>query len=200
MKERLPAFIALFLLLGLVLTTWWAADYAQRAVPVDPPAKITHEPDAWMGRFVMFSSDEHGNAINRLEGDTLRHYPDDDSYEVDNAHMIGQHPGNPRTTGSADLAIMLDNNTKVIMRGNAHLYRFPTEQDSQLDVKSEELIIYPDKDIITTDKPADVVQGNSRMKGRGMNYNNATRLLEVYSNTDLKISPDDLNANKEKTP
>ena len=86
------------------------------------------------------------------------------------------------------------------MRGNAHLYRFPTEEESQLDVKSEELIIYPQEDIITTDKPADVVQGKSRMKGRGMNYNNATRLLEVYSNTDLKISPEDLNVNKEKTP
>ena len=95
---------------------------------------------------------------------------------------------------------MLDGNNKVIMRGNAHLHRYPTEQDSQLDVKSEELIIYPQDDIITTDKPADVVQGNSRMKGRGMHYNNATRVLEVYSNTDMTIAPEDLNVNKEKTP
>lgn len=200
MRERLPAFIALFLLLGLVATTWWAADYAQRAIPVDPPAKLTHEPDAWTGKFIMFTSDEKGNAINRLEGDSLRHYPDDDSYEFDNAKTIGQQPGNPRTTGSADLAIMLDDGNKIIMRGNAHLHRFPTEEESQLDVRSEELIVFPQDDIIMTDKPADVVQGKSRMKGRGMHYNNATRRLEVFSNTDMTIAPEDLNTNKEKTP
>lgn len=200
MKERLPALIALFLLLGLVITTWWAADYAQRAIPIDPPAKTTHEPDFWMGKFTLFTSDEHGNAINRLNGDRLRHYPDDDSYEADNARMIGQHPGNPRVTGTADLAIILDNNRKIIMQGNAHLHRFPTPEESQLDVRSEELVIFPQKDLITTDQPADVVQGNSRMKGRGMNYNNATRRLEVLSNTDMTIAPEELNVNKEKKP
>ena len=30
MKERFPSLIALFLLVVLVLSSWWAADYAQR--------------------------------------------------------------------------------------------------------------------------------------------------------------------------
>ena len=36
MKERFPSLIALFLLVVLVLSSWWAADYAQRAVQVAP--------------------------------------------------------------------------------------------------------------------------------------------------------------------
>ena len=43
MKERFPSLIALFLLLVLVTSSWWAADYAQRAIQVDPPRRLTHE-------------------------------------------------------------------------------------------------------------------------------------------------------------
>ncbi|MDY3331847.1 MAG: LPS export ABC transporter periplasmic protein LptC [Pelistega sp.] len=193
MKERLPALIALFLLVGLVVTTWWAADYAQRAVPVDTPVSIRHEPDAWSGKFIMITTNEQGQAINRLSGDRLRHYPDDDSYEADNAHLIGMHPNNPRTLASAKLATLKDKGDLVLLQGNAHIHRFPTEDSSRLDVRSEELIVLPKEDIVKTDKEADVQQGNSRMKGKGMIYNNETRRLEVFANTDVKISPDDMN-------
>lgn len=198
MKERLPALIALFLLIGLVITTWWAADYAQRAVPIDAPTTIRHEPDAWSGKFLMLTTNDKGQAINRLSGDRLRHFPDDDSYEADNAHLIGMHPNNPRTLANAKLAILKDQGDLVLLQGNAHIHRFPTEEHSRLDIHSEELTILPKEDIVKTDKEADVQQGNSRMKGKGMIYNNETRRLEVFANSDVKISPDDINKAKSK--
>lgn len=199
MKDRLPALIALFLLIGLVLTTWWAADYAQRAVPIDAPITIRHEPDAWSGKFTMITTNEKGQAINRLTGETLRHYPDDDSYEADKAHLIGMHPNNPRTLASANLATLKDKGDLILLQGNAHIHRFPSEENSALDVRSEELTVLPKEDIVKTDKAADVQQGNSRMKGTGMIYNNETRRLEVFNNSNVRISPDDINkANQNK--
>lgn len=199
MKERLPALIALFMLLALVITTWWAADYAQRAIPLDPPARLTHEPDAWSDRFIMLSSDPMGVPMNRLEGDAMKHFPDDDSYEIVNAVSTGQRPGSAITTGRADHATMYNRDKTILMQGNAHLHRFPTEDTSALDVTSSELVIYPEQDIIKTDKPATVIQGNSRMQGRGMTYNNKTRQLEVYANTDVSISNKDLPSGKPDT-
>lgn len=197
MKDRLPALIALFLLVALVITTWWAADYAQRTVPIDAPITIRHEPDAWSSKFVMISTNEQGQAINRLSGEALRHYPDDDSYEADKTHLIGMHPNNPRTLATADLVTLKDKGDLILLKGNAHIHRFPSEESSTLDVRSEELTILPKEDIIKTDKEADVQQGNSRMKGKGMIYNNETRRLEVFNNSDVKISPTDINkANK----
>ena len=192
MKDRLPAFIALFILIGLVLTTWWAADYAQRAIPIDPPAKISHEPDAWSGQFTMITSNPAGQAINRVQGQALRHYPDDDSYQVDLANVIGQHPDNPRTTGVAKLATITDNGNHILLQGDAHLHRYPTEKDAALDVQSQELVILPKQDIVKTDKPTEVIQGKSHMKGSGMLYNNATRRLEVFRNSDVSIAPEDI--------
>ncbi len=191
MKERFPALIALFMLIALVITTWWAADYAQRAIDVDPPARKTQEPDSWSDKFVMLSADINGVPTNRVEGEYMQHFPYNDSYKITNATATGQRPDSPRTVGTADLATVLEGGDKIIMQGNAHLHRFPHGEDKALDVTSEELIIYPNKDIITTDKPAVVINGNSRMNGNGMMYNNKTRQLEVYSSSDVSISGQD---------
>ncbi|HWL28581.1 MAG TPA: LPS export ABC transporter periplasmic protein LptC [Burkholderiaceae bacterium] len=188
MKERAPALIAVVLLIALVIGTWWAADYAQRAIAIDPPRRITHEPDSWATDFVMVRSDPAGMAINRLEGAHMRHFPDDDSYEVTTAKAIGQQPNSPITVGTSDTAIMDQSGTRIVMQGNAHVHRLPNADDPALDVKSERLTILPDEDVVFTDMPALVVNGKSTMNGKGMRYDNKTRQLQVFSATDVKIS------------
>src|SRR5690606_19600752 len=173
MKERLPALIAIALLFVLVAGTWWAADYTQRAVHIEPPRRITHEPDAWSSNFVMVRADANGMAINRMEGDYLRHFPDDDSYEVTQARAIGQRADSPITVATSNMAIMDRDGTRITMRGNAHLHRQPYDDRPALDVKSEELILLPDEDVAYTNLRAVVVNGKSTMVGTGMRYDNA---------------------------
>lgn len=188
MRERRPALIAIALLTLLVAGTWWAADYARRAVPVDPPARVTHEPDSWAQNFVMIRTDPAGMAVNRLEGVTMRHYPDDDSYEVDQVKATGQQADAPVTIGTADLATMDANGTRIVMDGNAHVHRLPDEKRAALDVTSAQLVLYPDDDVVETDLPARVVNGPHVMNGTGMRYDNKTTQLQVFSATDVKIS------------
>lgn len=188
MRERGPALIAVVMLLALVAGTWWAADYAQRAVPIDPPGRITHEPDSWAHNFVMIRTDATGSAVNRLEGTTMRHYPDDDSYEVDDVTATGQQPDTPLTIGTANMATMDANGTRIVMEGNAHVHRLPDETREALDVRSERLVLYPDEDLVETDLPARVVNGPHVMHGTGMRYDNRSRTLQVFASTDVTIS------------
>lgn len=200
MKDRLPSVVAIVLLTGLVIGTWWAADYAQKAVPIDPPRRITHEPDHWAADFVLIRSDEQGMAINRLEGTYLEHFPDDDSYEIQQARAIGQQPGSPLTIASSDVAVMDQDGSRVVMSGNAHVHRKEDAENRALDVKSDELTILPDDDVVYTDHPALVVHGNSTMNGTGMRYDNKTRQLQVYSATDVKISGQDTQERRQSAP
>src|SRR5690554_5824456 len=128
MKERLPALIAIALLTSLVMGTWWAADYAQRAIPIDPPRRITHEPDSWATNFVMIRTDTAGVASNRLEGRRMQHYPDDDSYEITKARAVGQQPDSPITIGTSDTATMDQEGKRIIMQGNARVHRLPDQK------------------------------------------------------------------------
>lgn len=196
MKERAPALVALVLLISLVIGTWWAADYAQRAIPIDPPRRLTHEPDAWAETFVMVRTDPQGVATNRLEGDYMQHFPDDDSYEITQFRAVGQQPGSPVTVGTSDTAVLDQDGSRITMTGNAHVERQASQGNAPLEVTSEQLIILPDEDIVYTDKPARVVNNNSVMNGTGMRYDNKTRQLQVYSSTDVKISGDDVQSSR----
>ena len=192
MKDRLPALIALCMLLALVGITWWAADYAERifAVDVEEPT-VSKDPDAWSGPFTMLQSNEDGIAVTRLDGSQLRHFPHNDSYEIDQPELISQRPDSPRVVASSDIAYAYDNVTLVHMVGNAHAHRFETPDNSALDITSEKLIVHPNEDILETDQPAVVIQGDSRLVGDGMKYNNTTRKLDVYSNSGVRIAPKD---------
>ncbi|HEU0229007.1 MAG TPA: LPS export ABC transporter periplasmic protein LptC [Burkholderiaceae bacterium] len=192
MKERAPAIIAVVLLLSLVLGTWWAAEYAQKSIPIDPPARITHDPDSWAENFVMIRTDLKGVAINRLEGNYLQHYPDDDSYKITAPTAIGQRPGDPITVGTSRTATMDKNGTRIVMIGDAHVHRRSDKDHAPLDVTSQQLTLLPNQDVVFTDHPAVVINGNSKMHGKGMRYNNKTQVLQVFSASDVKISGADV--------
>lgn len=192
MKDRLPALIAVFMLLGLVAITWWAADYAERAFPVESETTISQDPDAWSGPFISLEANQDAIPITRLEGSQLRHYPHNDSYEIDEPKLISQRPDSPRVIASANIAYAYNQMDLIHMIGDGHVHRFPTADNKALDIKSEKLVVHPNEDIIETDQPAVVIQGDSRLVGEGMKYNNNTRQLEVYANSGVRIAPNDI--------
>lgn len=159
MKDRFPSLIALFLLLVLVASTYWAADYAQRAIQTDPPRRVTHEMDAWSRNFVMLRTDPTGRPINRLEGDYAEHFPDDDSYHITQPRAIGQREASPITVGVSKTAVMEQGGKRIVMNGDAHVHRQPDANNDVLDVRSQQLILLPDDDVVYTDLPAEVIKG-----------------------------------------
>lgn len=191
MRDRLPSLITIILLIILVIGTWWSAHYTMSTIEIDPPRKLTHEPDAWAHDFVMVRTNPAGEAINRLEGDYLEHYPDDDSYYIVQAIATGIRPDRPVTIGSSDEATMDQDGTRITMQGNAHVHRVPSQDRAALDIYSEVLVIYPDEDVVETDQPAHIIDGRSTMDGIGMHYANDTRQLRVFSASNVKISGQD---------
>ena len=191
MKERFPSLMALILLVALVLCTWWAANYAQKAIHTDPPRRMTHEMDSWARDFVMLRTDATGKPINRLEGDYARHFPDDDSYHVTDPRAVGQQTGNPITVGTSKTAIMDHDSKRITMIGDAHVHRQADAKNDAMDAYSQKFVILPDDDVVYTDLPAHVVKGKTTMDGVGMRYDNKTRQLQVYSASNVDISPSD---------
>jgi len=188
LRERLPGLMAAILLSALVLATWWAADYAQRAVTLDPPRRFTHEPDAWAGRFVMLRSDPQGLAINRMEGERMQHYPDDDSAEITQARATGRQADAPVITATSDVAVLDQDGDRVTMQGNARVHRSADAQAPAMQIDSDALTLLISEDVVLTDAPAVVVRGHSVMRGTGMRYDNKTKTLAIQSAVDVRIA------------
>jgi lipopolysaccharide export system protein LptC len=105
--------------------------------------------------------------------------------------------------GTADRGTLDHHGDRIVLNGNAHLKRLPDADHQLLDVRSEQLIIEPNQDVVHTDRPALVVNGHSTLRGRGMRYDNRTRQLTVTAASDMKISGEDQaahDASSKKTP
>lgn len=199
MRDRFPSIVAVCLLALLVLGTWWASDYTLNTIQIDPPRRITHERDSWSDHFVMIRTNEQGIAINRLTGTAMEHYPDTDSYDITRPRAVGHQPDSPVTVGTADMGTMTRNGDQIVLNGHAHLRRLPDPENNLLDVRSDQLIIEPDRDLVHTDHPALVINNHSTMRGKGMRYDNRTRELSVHAASDVKISGEDQAARNSKT-
>ena len=143
--------------------------------------------DAWSRNFVMLRTDMTGRPINRLEGEYAEHFPDDDSYHIT---APSRRPARiqPDHRGISKTAIMEQGGKRIVMNGDAYVHRQPDANNDLLDVRSQQLIILPDEDVVYTDLPAEVLKGRSRMNGTGMHYNNRTRQLQVSASTDVEIA------------
>lgn len=190
MRERLTTFVAVGLLLALVVGTWWAADYAQRAIPIDPPRRLTHEMDSYIDHFVMVRVDEAGVANARLEGPRAVHYPDDDSYEVQHPRAISQRPDRSITEATALRGVLDRDGERVRLSGDVQLARHNADDTPDLVIETTELTLLPDEDVAFTQAPATVTrEDGSRITGIGMHYDNQTRRLRVESNSRVTIMP-----------
>lgn len=189
MRERLPFFSAIALLTLLVASTWWAAHYTHSTIDLDPPRRHTHEPDSWAKDFIMLRTDESGMAINRLEGQYMQHYPDDDSYHLDQVVVTVKQNNNPITTAKSDQAIMDEGGDRIQLIGNAYVLRQPDTKGDIFSVSSDTLTLFPKQDTIQTDDPAVVVNGTNTLQGKGMYYDNNSRQLRVLNNSQATIKP-----------
>ncbi len=189
MKDRLPTIASTLILLALVVGTWLAAEYTNQAVLLDAPARISHDPDTWARNITVVRTNEQGMAVNRLEGNYMEHYPDDDSYELSLPRAYSMQPDSPVTVATSRSATILNQGEHVVMKGDAILIRLSDSKNEPLNITSEEIVLLSEEDVAYTDLPAVAVRGMSRLSGTGMRYDNKTRELNVYRSSDLEIAP-----------
>ena len=197
MKERFALIVSFVILTSLVMGTWWAADYSQRAVDIDPPVRLTHERDNWAKQIVLVRTNELGVVIHRLEGDLMEHFPDDKSYDVVRPRAFALKSDNPLTIATSHTATVYDEGDRIVMKGDAIVLRLGDTERQPLNFRSDAVTMLIKEDLAYTDLPAIATSGRSRMSGTGMRYNNATQQLDVFKSTDVEIAPKDKTDNTE---
>jgi len=190
MKDRFPTIMSLVILLALIIGTWVAAEHTKRAVVLEAAAKKTHEPDSWSKNFTVVRTNEAGLAISRLVGQYMEHFPDDGSYDITN-HVATNVPKEGRVTqGTAKMATVLDEGNRIVLKGDAYVFRLPEKDDTDpMNVSSEEMTMLVKEDVAYTELPAVAKDGRTQLSGIGMHYNNKTGELSVKQSTDVVISP-----------
>jgi lipopolysaccharide export system protein LptC len=183
------AYLPLLLMAALAAGTWWLV----RNAPVqethrDVPS-IRHEADYVMTNFVVQRFAADGSLRTQIEGAVLRHYPDNDTLEIDDARIRAIGDNGTVTLASAKRALANGDGSEVQLIGNAHVTRPADGKQEEVEFRSEFMHAFRNVEQVRSNQPVVVTQGNSVVHAEGMVYDNLSRVVELLGHASASFTP-----------
>lgn len=178
--DRLAAALSLAFLLILGAGTYYLAAWASRDQSPEIQTR-TNDPDVFMEGVSMTRTDRTGTPVFQMSASSMQHFPFDDSSEFIQPRLISLDPNRPQLTLSADRAIASAQGEETVLSGNVVLTRPANADKPELVVKTQRLTLVADNEMARTDEPVTIWQGNAKLAATGMEFDNLTRNLRLFS-------------------
>jgi len=182
MKLRAQSFSALFPLAILTLLaglTFWL----QRAVELGDLRKngnIRHDPDYYAEKFSVQRFGPDGKLLSTMSAQKMLHYPDDDTTDATEPRVV--HFGGDRVVRiSAKQALVAPDAREIGLVGDVHVRREGLGKDPATELVTTTLTILPDDETARTIAPVTITQGQSIMRGTGLEADNKTAIYKLLS-------------------
>jgi lipopolysaccharide export system protein LptC len=192
--ERITVYLPVILMGFIALGTYWLARNSPSLAPEQTHVKPTHDPDSFMRRFSVKSFDESGRLKSELHGDEGRHYPDTDTFEVDQPRMRTISPRGEVTIATAKLAVSNADGSEVELLGDAVVTREPFTGSSghavpRMEFRGQFLHVYVNNERVTSNKPVELVRGNDHLSGDELAFDNTTQVLQMNGHVRGQLAP-----------
>ncbi len=143
--------------------------------------KDRHDPDYVISGMQLNKLNKAGQLQYTFSAKEARHYPDDDSTDVDAPHLVYFHPKRPTLTMSARTAEVSSEGETVFLRDDVRIRRDPTATRAALLGEMPDLTIQTEEETASTKSPVLFTQGASWLKGVGMHIDNKTQTYVLES-------------------
>lgn len=173
----------MMLLLLAGLTLWLERTSQQEAVV---SGKTRHDPDYVVDNFTIKRFDAQGKLYQTMTANEMRHYPDDDSTEVEMPHMI--YHTELKTFINADKA-WIDSGGKTIQLESNVRVRHESAKGPETVLTTSTLTVLSDDEIARTKAPVTITQGGTVVHGIGMESNNKTQIHVLGGRAHGTIEP-----------
>lgn len=173
------AYLPLVMMAVLAAATWWLV---RNAPSVDAPRQAAaprHEPDYVMTNFVVQRFAADGALRSQIEGDSLRHFPDDDTLEIDAARIRAIGDDGAVTLASARRALANGDGSEVQLLGDARVTRPASGKEEAIEFRGEFLHAFRNIEQVRSHLPVVVTQGAGVVRAEGMVYDNLARTVEL---------------------
>lgn len=147
------------------------------------------EPDFIVENFRYFKMKPDGQAQYEAIGTKMTHFPIEDSYLIDNPVIFSLNNDSQLQTIKSKEAYVEDFNSKIHMRNDVVMNREPSATKGPFKLTSEYVLVYPDDEIMTSDREVIVHDNHSVMTGVGMQANNATSELQILNRARITYQP-----------
>lgn len=181
--DRITLYLPIILMGVLALGTYWLARNTPSFIQSAPQRPPTHEPDYFLRGFSVKDFDPAGRLKSELRGKEARHYPDDDTTEVDQPRIRAYNAQGALTVATAQRALTNGDGSQVQLFGDAVVRREGTDARGQaqpgLEIRGEFLHFFVDEERIRSHKPVTIRRGRDQFQADSLEYDNLDRVLEM---------------------
>jgi len=167
----------LLLMLALALLTFWL----ERTVRVDEthPSLRRHDPDYIVHNFQIVGYGTTGIAESTFSARKMVHYPDDDSTDLDAPRVLKTKAGEAPMTLTADRGALNQDGEDIFLYDNVLLVRAAIPAQPEMRMQTSFLHMVRNRSLILTDRDVALREEGRYLTGRGLEYDNASRLLQI---------------------
>jgi lipopolysaccharide export system protein LptC len=188
LREALSGYLPLLLMAVLALATWWLVKNSPRPPSPVATALPTTEPDAVMTGFTMERFSASGAMKLRIQGAELRHFPDNDRIEIDQARIVAYTPDGRVTHARAARVQGLADGSELLLSDGAEVLS-SDRSGAPLIMRSASLQAYLLLDRLVAPQPVLVQYGAAELRANSMSYDHATGKLELRGPTKAVLQP-----------
>lgn len=174
---------------ALALGSFWLVEVMKKQTEDSIPDRVRTEPDFYVEKFNFVRMAKTGEARYNLTGTEMKHYPQDNSYQIQNPVMHSYSADRPPMVSRSLRATVTNDSTEVHMYDNVHIDKPASAKSQQFQLKTSYLLLLPDEDVMKTPKPVELQLGKSILNGSGMFANNATGEFRLSSKVTGQYQP-----------
>jgi lipopolysaccharide export system protein LptC len=182
MLNRHAIIYPIFLALMMAIITFWLNQTVQEQGPkIDGSNR--HDPDYMMYNFVTTQTDPTGTLKYVLSASEMFHYPDDDTTELKQPHFTQYTKDKPYTKIEGLRGYVSSDGQKIEVLDKVKVIRQATPEKGEMQLLTERLIIEPNKDLATTDRPVTITQApKTVITGTGMIFDKKNKTMKLLKN------------------
>ena len=179
MRNSFARLFPLLLMLSLALLSFWLERTAR--IEQGHPSLRRHDPDYIVHNFKVVGYGQKGEAESMLSARKMVHFPDDDSTELLAPRSVQSKPGEAPMTLTAERGALSQDGEDTFLYDNVLLVRNATPQQPEMRMQTHFLHIVRARSLVRTDREVAIREEGRYLTGRGMEYDNGSRVLEIRS-------------------
>jgi len=188
LRELLGAYLPLVLMGLLALGTWWLVKNTPRPTVGDDNPALRSDPDYEMRDFAITRFAPDGRATVRIEGKWLRHFPDTDRIEIENARVHASAPDGRVTHAQAARALANGDASEWQLTGGAKVVA-EMRSGPPLQIDGEFLHVFVRTEVVRSHLPVLVRQGGDEIRAGGIEVDNLAQRVHLNPPVRGNFSP-----------
>lgn len=187
--DRSAVYLPVLIMGLLALGSYWVLRSTPAPQEAAEPGPVLHEPDYTMSGFSVRSHEIDGTLRSEVAGSEARHYPDNDTIEIDQARLRAYGAQGQLTRASA-LRLHTDGQqNQYRLEGDVVVERSGTADGQLMRLQTEQLFVAGDGKRLWTEQPVELQRGTHHVSADSLRHDSQRGSTELLGRVRAQLAP-----------